>query len=78
MSSKHTGRRHRNNTTQGTVYSRRELLRLARREAARRTRRTGETAPLIDLCAADKDRRLAIVVAGRRLRAVGSFARPNG
>lgn len=77
MSHKRTGRRHRNNTTQGTAYSRRELLRHARREEARRSRRTGEAAPLFDLCATDKDRALAIIVVDRRQRAVGSFARPN-
>lgn len=78
MSSKHSGGRSRNNTTQGTLYSRRELLRFARRETARRSRRTGEAAPLFDLCAARKDRTQAILVADRRLHALGSFARPNG
>ncbi len=76
MSSKRP-RGRRNNTTQGTIHTRRELLRLARREEARRTRRTGEAAPLFDLDAAEKDRTVVRVVADRRLRAVGSFARPN-
>lgn len=75
--SNRTGHRPRNNSTQGTRYTRRELRRLGERSLRQLQRERPERLPLFELFPAERSAATARYNATQRNRAPGSFSRPG-